>query len=422
MFYPLACVGIHVLMVTYSREFILGLLELVKPKHFLLYCLWVLALGALFAGLQFHALTIPFIVPFLFIIIYSLSVVFESYLLVCRVYKSLTSISIIYSVAFCVFHWLALTQGYTLQMLFTYLLILAALRLVVYVGLALADMKRQIDIPRDGFAFAEVSTLWRHLGFYDVTQSLFNWIDKFIISLVLPAEISAIYYNGAQNIPFLPLLLSAAGSGVLMRLAGVRREQEQADMVRLMNQSGRVLSCIVFPLFFFLFFFRYDLITVLLTDKYAAAVPIFAFSILVLPVKAYSFTTVLQRKHKGAIINIGSVADILLACALIYPLYQWLGLPGVALSFVITTYLQAGFYLIYSARLLHLSPFKLIPVANWLLKFIVFATILIAIRYAGRLYFTGNIPLILGGAVTGIIMVISLLLELNKQKTNGRIE
>ena len=123
--------------------------------------------------------------------------------------------------------------------------------------------------------------------------------------------------------------------------------------------------------------------------------------------------------HKGAIINIGAIGDIVLACALMYPLYKWLGLPGVALSFVISTYLQASFYLLYTAKAMQVSPLKLIPYANWFIKMIVFAAILIGIRYTANLYFTGSIPLILGGVVTVVLVAVSLLMEFRQYRKHG---
>ena len=234
----------------------------------------------------------------------------------------------------------------------------------------------------------------------------------------MAASISAVYYNGSQTIPFLPLLLGAASSTVLILLANGGSQVETASIIKLMNQSGRLLSCIVFPVFFFLFLFRQEFIITIFTEKYAAAVPVFAASVLVLPVRAYSYTTVLQKLHNGAIINIGAIADLVLACGLIYPLYKGLGLPGIALSFVFSTYLQAGFYLFYAARLLGVSPFKLIPYRNWLVKLILFFTLFIGIRYLGRIYFTGKIVLILGGVAMIIVIAGSLWLEIKKQRIN----
>ena len=419
LIYPLACFGIHVLMVTYSKGMVLHLLKLIDRKYYFLYALWVIGLGLLFAWLQAGALDMTFVVPFLFLISFALSIIFESFLIVFRNYTSLTIISILYSGAYLFIHWYVLEHGFSLQVLFTYLLIITVSRLVLYMVIAFGNAKHvAIDEGEMGPSINSIRTLWLHLGVYDISQILFSWIDKFIISLVLTAQLSAIYVNGSMNIPILPLLLSAAGSAVLMQLAGSRQKDQAGDIILLMNQAGKVLSAIVFPVFFFLFFFRQELIVTLLGEKYIPAIPIFMASILVLPLRAYSFTTVLQKMHKGALINIGAFADLFLACSLMYPLYKWLGLPGVALSFVISTYLQSAFYLFYSAKLLHTSPFQLIPYTNWLVKLIVFATMFIAIHYVCQQYFTGKISLILGIGVMVILIVGSLLLELNKQKKN----
>jgi len=419
--YPLACFGIHVLIMTYSRGFILGLLQKINARQYGLYALWIAGLSGLFAVLEYQSLGVNFVIPFLFMMAWAVGTIFESFLIVCRNYGSLTIINVLYAVAFCFIHWYVLQQGFSLPVLFTYLFVLVGLRLCIYAGITIGDMKRGAGEANDDFELSSVRALWLHLGVYDVTQMLFNWVDKFIIALLLTASLSAVYYNGTQNIPFLPLLMSAAGSAVLIQLAGGKKTEETANIIAYMNGSGRLLSCIVFPIFFFLLFFRHQLIITLFTEKYAAAVPIFAVAILVLPLKSYSFTTVLQRLHKGNIINIGSIADLVLAIGLMYPLYLWLGLPGVALSFVITTYLQAGFYLFYSARLLRVSPLRLIPYVDWLIKFIVFAAVFITIHYAFERYFTEKISLILGIVVMAIASLASLLIELNKQKKDGGI-
>jgi len=373
--------------------------------------------------LQCSALPVTFAIPFAFILCFSISAILESFLIVFRNYAWLTVINILYSAIYWLIHLYILKEGFSLQAVFTYLLILTALRLGIYSGIVIGNMKRCEPVADTGIVdLAKIRSLWLHLGLYDVLQVLFSWVDKFIISIVLTASLSAIYYNGSQNIPFLPLLLSAAGSAVLMQLAAGQKDDENRNAIKLMNQSGRVLSSIVFPVFFFLLFFRYEFIVVIFTEKYIPAIPVFLMAILVLPVKAYSFTTVLQRMHKGAIINTGAIADLMLALALMYPLYKWLGLPGVALSFVISTYLQAAFYLYHAAKLLHTSPLKLIPYANWLIKFIVFASLFIIIHYAVNLYFTGKITLILGAAAMVIITAVSLILELKMQRQDGGIK
>ncbi|MES2702116.1 MAG: hypothetical protein V4649_05725 [Bacteroidota bacterium] len=417
--YPLICFGIHVLLVTYSPAFIRALAQKLTPRHYALYGIWALLLSTLYALLQQHATGMDLWVPFLFILFFSLSLIIESVLIVQRRFAVLVPVNIIYAVAYCTLHWWVWLNGFSLPAIFGWLLVITAARLFVFVLVVAANFKRSEPSAAE-VTLRQVRSLWLHLGVYDILQVLFSWVDKFIISLVLTASLSAVYFNGSLNIPFLPILLSAAGSAVLMQLAGTpKNEQENENTRHLMLRTGRMLSCIVFPIFFYLFTFRSELFGVLLV-KYAAAVPVFAVSILVLPVRAYSFTTVLQRFHKGALINIGAAADLLLACALMYPLYLWLGLPGVALSFVITTYLQAAFYLYHSARLLGVASLALLPYANWLTKLIVFALLFIAIHYAATTHFTPKISLFLGAALMAVTIAISLSIEFYNERKNGR--
>ena len=416
--YPFICLGTHVLMVTYTPAQLSHLLRIIPARGYVCYTGWCAVLCAVFASLQYHAIPVGWGTSFAFIGVYAASVVLEAFLVVVRSFRWLIVINTLYAAAFIFAHIWLLYTGFSLQLLFGLLLAASVIRLLAYVLLTVRQVQLaaghtdvSVTIP-----LRQVRLLWMHLGFYDISQMLFSYIDKFIISLVLSAGLSAVYYNGSQNIPFLPILLSAAGNAVLMQLAGGRKQDEVMDTVRLMNRSGKVFSCLVFPLFFFLLIFSGELFSVLLVH-YNAAVPIFIMSVLVIPLRAYSFTTVLQRLHKGRIINAGAIADLLLACALMYPMYRWLGLPGVALSFVISTYLQAFFYLYYSGRLLGVSMFTLLPAGNWAIKLIVFCALFVGVHYMFVMYFTPVYTLILGMTTAVATAAVSLWIEL-KRKDN----
>jgi O-antigen/teichoic acid export membrane protein len=414
VFYPLVCWGIHVLVLTYPPSWITHMLHSITGRQWTIYAFWVTTLCVAFAWLQTVALPVPFGVGFFFLLCWSLTILLESGLIVFRNFKVLVSVNIVYAALFLFVHWYALYRGMAIQQLFLLLLLLTAVKLLCYSLSFFSSLRhhRGYDFPA---ATRKTRTLWLHLGFYDVTQLLFNWVDKFAISLFMPATISAVYFNGAMNIPFLPLLLSAAASAVLMQTAHGQGATDTKTLVRSLHNTGRWLSCIVFPLFFFLLVFRYPLFEVLLSGKYAASVPIFALSILALPIRAYSFTTALQKMHRGDIINIGSVADLLIACSLMYPLYRLLGLPGVALSFVVSTYLQALYYLYQSSRLLGVPMSRLVPLADWLYKLIIFGFLFIAVRYLAQ----GVYGLYLGSLSLIMAMSISLWIA---YKQSGNVE
>lgn len=415
--FPIACFGIHVLLVTYSPAIMVRLMTSLKAKHYVVYSFWVMLFSSVFALLQFKALALNFIVPLFFLLSYSLSFILESTLIVFKSFKALVTISFFYSVAFTALHWAYLHYEFPLQALFVFLLFITSVRLLLYAFISNSNVKKYENAPlQQDVSLKNVRSLWLHLGLYDVLQVLFSWADKFIMSLILIASVSAVYYNGAMNIPFLPLLLSAAGSAILIQLSTTDKEKEPAHTLRLLNQSGRMLSSIVFPVFLFLLLFRYELFSVLLSDQYLASVPVFLVAIMSLPLRAYTFTTVLQNHHRGAIINIGAILDIVIACLLIYPFYKWFGLPGVAMAFVVTTYLQAGYYLYHTARTLNVKIPALLPFRNWVVKLIVLAIVFIIIHYLLSYFFAPAITLILGGMLSVIIILISLWIELKNNK------
>jgi hypothetical protein len=97
---------------------------------------------------------------------------------------------------------------------------------------------------------------------------------------------------------------------------------------------------------------------------------------LVLPIRAYPFTALLQSEHRGDIINKGAMIDFVMACILMYPLYLALGLPGMALSFVISTYWQAAYYLQQTAKLIKVPITDLVPFRLLLRKFFTYGLLM----------------------------------------------
>jgi O-antigen/teichoic acid export membrane protein len=366
---PLAGFGLQTLVLTYAPREIYSLWHLIRPVQKWLFGAWMLGIAVIFATLQSGGSFIWFITALCFLLVFACNTIIESVLLAARRFRFLLLANFMYAIAFTVLHFLLLPGKYEMYLLFLGITLALGIKTVVGWGSVSRVLFSHKEVgEKPGVELASVRTLWLHLGFYDVTQNVFAWIDKFVISLMLPVSVSAIYYNGTLNIPFLPLLLNAAASTILVQLASHQNGDRSSYTIYLLRQSARLLSAIVFPVVAFLFFYRYELVTGLLSDKYVQAVPIFALSVLVLPLRAYSFTTVIQKHHRGDLLNIGSVADLLLGCALMYPLYLWLGLPGVALAFVVSTYLQAAYYLVVTAQLLNVSVLQILPFGNWILK------------------------------------------------------
>ena len=205
---------------------------------------------------------------------------------------------------------------------------------------------------------------WLYLGMFDIVAVLFKWIDKWVILIFISLSDFAIYFNGSYEIPVFVMLAGAVGNIVVVELSK-SPSLHAATAVQLFRRSAIFLSSLIIPAFCFLFFYHREFFVFIFSDKYEAAVPVFFASIFMIPVRIINHTAALQVYHKNNIIFRGAILDLLLAIILLAVLYPVAGLPGVALAFVLSTYLQAGYYLHHTSALLkipvmRLQPFKII--------------------------------------------------------------
>lgn len=332
-----------------------------------LYLVFLGLCGVIFGWLQFrNGLSLS--LAGLLLTLFTLSNITDTLLAVFRRARYLIWINVGYAAGFFALHLWMLEAGAGLGQLVAALLPLLLLKLVISIWVVVKS-GRQEESLRGAVSGADLSSmrkLWMHMYLYDIIQVSFLWLDKFIISLLMSKEEAAVYINGSLNIPFLPLAFAAVSSAALMQLSRLSVKRHQ---VKVMHHVGRLLSSMAFPLFFFLLFFRQEFIFVFFSEKYEAAIPIFLCSIMILPIRAYNHTIILQSRERGHIINRGAILDMLLAVSLMYPLYLLWGLPGVALSFVLSTVVQVLYYFYHSRKLLNVKGRELLPLKNWLIKF-----------------------------------------------------
>lgn len=412
----LATLGIPAFLLTYTPQFTRYLFTTMRAWHYIAIMLWMIAVAASFAFLHHATAGMPVYIAFLFFLLHCLNAISETLLIVARKFSLLLWVNLLYTAAFLLLHYGVLAGAYSVESLFLYLLLPIGLKLLV-TGISFASFTKTQDLPPEQeYTKTDIRSLWLHIGIYDVLQRVFTWIDKFVISILFTAGVSAMYFNGTYDIPFLPLLLGAVSSAALLQLASGGKKGDKPSAILIANQTARILSAVVFPLFFFLFLFREELFHVLLTIKYTDSIPIFAVTVFIVPLRAYNFTSILQNRHKGRIINIGALLDLLIACALMYPLYQWLGLTGIALSFVISSYVQGAYYLHHTARVLNTKVYNIIPLVNWSVKLIAFGLLFIIIHYLLDSLFSDAIVLFLGSLVLVVTLLVSLAIEFRVSK------
>lgn len=358
-----ACLGLPTLVLTYPLAQLRGLGRAAQPGALAALGCWVLLLAGVLGAWQWWGGS-PF-APWqaaAFLVLNVPVAVLEAYALVQRQYRPVALVSAGYAALFLASHALLVGHYLSSPQLMGCLLAGTALRLAVLARLATRAVAGLA--PAAAQPWGAVRRLWLHTALNEVVQVLFRWVDKLALNFLLPAALFALYFNGTIDIPFLPLLLGAAGSTLLLHFGEPARPD--AERLALLRAAGALLGRLVLPLFFFLLFFRRELFGVVFAHRYDAAVPLFVVASLVVPLRAYNFTAFLQHKGQGRLITTGALLDLGLALGLMYPLYLGLGLAGVALAFVVSTYWQAGYYLRHTARLLGVPWPRLLPGRAWL--------------------------------------------------------
>lgn len=408
LFTSLAGIGLPSLLLTYHPGQIAFLFQQIKVRSIAYFGLLVLGLAVLCIYLQANVQSnINPIWSLIFFISSVTLLLAESYLIALKKIKLISCLSIVYSFLFVGLHLRMLQSGFDLQNLIQSLTLLMLVRLgIVWARVRLLQKNNSITI--EALDMVQTRSLWTHLAIQDILQYIFKWIDKVLVVALLSSTLTAIYFNGAIDIPFLPILLGAFTSAGLLYLAQVQSTDKQQHSIALLHKTGVLLNAMVMPLFLFLLFFAAPLFDLLFDHRYAASVPIFQWSILVLPLRAYGFTSILQHAHKGALINKGALLDLVIALALLYPLYRLMGLPGLAFSFVLSSYVQAAYYSIHTAKILQVKLIELFPLKLWLQQFLLSFAIIYVFKI-GSCYFPCSISYLVLVAVLNFLFNILFL-------------
>ncbi len=364
-----AGLGIPPLMLTHTADTVHRWLLGLKARQVVLFGLWLGICTAMLIGLPGSGQELsPQVLATLFII-QTFILLVETYLIINQRFAFLATVSILYSAGFCALHAAYLAKLLPFSSLLWAIAGLGLIRLLIISIVArMAYRKEAAALPRRTMTPA-IRKQWAQLGIYDVSQQAFRWLDKLIIARIVDPALFAVYSFGTTDVPFISLLLGAAGNSLLQQMAS--EDSGRDARIRMVRFSGSVLARIVFPVFFFFFFFRAEFIRTVFSDNYAAAIPLFGISVLALPLRAYNYTSLLQHLNRVKTINIGAVLDLVIALSLAWPLYRSFGLPGMAIAFMVSNYAQAAFYIAATARYMRCSVFSLIPWKSWCVMLIV---------------------------------------------------
>ena len=263
---------------------------------------------------------------------------------------------------------------------------------------------------------------WLYLGSNEVIGVIARWLDKMYVVFLLSAANFAVFVNGTIEIPLFAVLISAAETFMLTKISHNIADKKNAALI--FKESFKLLSYISFPFFFMLLIVHKEAFSIIFNDKYNESVPIFLISIFIIPLRINHYTVILQCYNKTNKILAGSIIDIILALFLMTLLYPTFGVAGVALSIVVSTYLQVFYYIWQSAKLIQVCVRDLVPFV-FLSKLFFGLAILYLCFFFLKYYFLPLQFLILSSALTAVLITLFLKkyllsdIKIKKDRNNG---
>jgi O-antigen/teichoic acid export membrane protein len=319
--------------------------------------------------------------------------------------------NVLFTIGYLFCHLLLLYNNYSLQLLLAGLILLFWIKIFLQLRFSGPNILHSTHLP-----VQKISKQWFYLGLNDVVGVLSKWLDKWVILFFVSIAQFAIYFNGAYEIPVFGLMLSAIGNVMLVDFSKKHADIAAATKA-LFNNSAALLSGIVFPSFCFLLFYHAPFFTLIFSTKYLEAIPVFLVSIFVLPVRITNFTALIQTYSRNDLIIKGTVLDILIAIILMLVFYPVFQMKGLALAFVISTYIQATYYLWHTGKLLNKKISYFFPFKK--LLFIM----LISLTVTGTGYFIFSRFLSPLNLVAGIVLcVLTILVFLYNYYKSGKQE
>lgn len=336
-----------------------------------------------------------------FIIIQNIITISETFLIKGGGEKISFVINLFYSILFFGWHMYVLRSGYSLYHLITGIIFISIIKCIAII---FAPKKREDH--ENIYGEKDFLIHWRYLGMNEVLGVISKWIDKVFLLYLLTSADFAIFFNGSFEIPLFGLLISVMGSFLSIEIS---RNTLHLDKVKkLFRESFNALSIIVFPLFFFLFFFGKEIFSLVFNDKYNASLPVFFISIFILPLRINNYSVILQCFSKGKKILVGSVIDICISIVLMLLFYPFMGTKGIALAIVIATYCQVFYYLWHSSIVLNIPFVQIIPLKKLSIRLLLYFVLYFALFYL--LSKIGlKIKLFTTAVLTGLIVMTGLI-------------
>jgi len=135
------------------------------------------------------------------------------------------------------------------------------------------------------------------LGFSSLVNKINRYVDKFVVSVLLPAAAYAEYTIGAQEVPIIRVIPFAVGSVLISRYVSFQLEEKKEELLQLWYKGVEKVSLLVIPLTIMSIIIAPDLISLIAESEDTD------YSNAVLPFQIYNLIVLMRVTHYGSILQ-----------------------------------------------------------------------------------------------------------------------
>jgi len=258
-------------------------------------------------------------------------------------------------------------------------------------------------------AFAEIKELvWFSfpLGVASMVGAISMKLGNLIVSVSASPEIFAVFSMGARELPFIAIVTGAITSVLLPEMTRSFERNEARKALNLWKLAAIKASLVLFPVTAFLMVFAEDLVVLLFSSKYIASTGVFMVFLAMLPLRVFSFGSILVSAGASRFILWRTVIWAVVCFGLSLAFMQVFGIIGVALGILISQYLLAFPLNLWKIKnVTDSSYWKVVPIKE-LGLIMALACLPLLVAIPASLLLGAPWSLFLGAAIYGVLLAI----------------
>ncbi len=235
----------------------------------------------------------------------------------------------------------------------------AALRFLVCVAYLLHEYGSELRV--------DLASLRRQLAYAlpfelaIIVDTLQNNYHQYTVSHAFGVVAFATYSVGCLQLPFVDFVAGPAANVMMVRMAGDLARGARANVLEIWRDTTRKLALVFFPLFALLVLSSREIILLLFTERYAAAIPVFVLWAGIVPLAVFQTESVLRVYAKTRFILLVNVLRLVLIAGAIGWSIRVFGLRGAVLVTLFATAASKALSLVRAMRLMPARAAEILP-------------------------------------------------------------